>query len=125
MAPFLLTALPTALPTADPQNLHNPILDMRAIPSGEVDLPALITAIFDGLANVIAASGAAAANTIAASGGAVANGLGASGGTVANAGSSKPTTVFNSTLAGMAIGEKVGRAMARDLMEGLTTDQRV
>lgn len=78
------------------------------------DLAAFITAIFDGLANTIAATGGAAANTIAATGGAVANGLG---------GDTTTTTDTNATVAarslgedmGTTLGENVGKAIAEDL----------
>ncbi|RWQ94478.1 hypothetical protein C8Q69DRAFT_445411 [Paecilomyces variotii] len=123
MAPHLLTALPTLQPrTVD--NIDNilntnprsiaPTLRIRDIPSSEVDLPAFITAVFDGIANVIAASGGAAANTIAATGGAVANGLGTDG----TESSSAPAST-NTTLIGRALGEKVGRAVAQELTDAL------
>jgi hypothetical protein len=93
------------------------MLNIRDVPSAEVDLPAFITAIFDGLANVIAAAGDAAANTIAATGGAVANGLDADG--------SIPAAVNNSTVAGRAKLDKVGRGVAAELTEALAGRRRV
>ncbi|GAD97025.1 hypothetical protein PVAR5_5694 [Paecilomyces variotii No. 5] len=110
MAPQLLTARPTLQPRA----LDTPTLRIRDIPSSEVDLPAFITAVFDGIANVIAASGGAAANTIAATGGAVANGLGTDG--TESSSTAAPT---NTTLIGRALGEKVGRTVARELTDAL------
>ncbi|KAJ9365553.1 hypothetical protein DTO280E4_522 [Paecilomyces variotii] len=110
MAPHLLTALPTL----QPRTVDTPTLRIRDIPSSEVDLPAFITAVFDGIANVIAASGGAAANTIAATGGAVANGLGTDG----TESSSAPAST-NTTLIGRALGEKVGRAVAQELTDAL------
>ena len=98
-------------------HLTDPTLNARETHSAEVDLPAYITAIFDGLANVIAAAGGAAANTIAATGGAIANGLD-SDGTV-------PAAVSNSTLAGRAKLDKVGRAVAVELTEALAGRGRV
>ncbi|KAJ9412238.1 hypothetical protein DTO045G8_388 [Paecilomyces variotii] len=111
MAPHLLTALPTL----QPRTVDTPTLRIRDIPSSEVDLPAFITAVFDGIANVIAASGGAAANTIAATGGAVANGLGTDG---TESSSSTPAST-NTTLVGRALGEKVGRAVAQELTDAL------
>ncbi|KAJ9265200.1 hypothetical protein DTO027B5_5190 [Paecilomyces variotii] len=111
MAPQLLTALPTL----QPRTVDTPTLRIRDIPSSEVDLPAFITAVFDGIANVIAASGGAAANTIAATGGAVANGLGTDG---TESSSSTPAST-NTTLVGRALGEKVGRAVAQELTDAL------
>ncbi|KAJ9211055.1 hypothetical protein DTO166G4_7346 [Paecilomyces variotii] len=111
MAPQLLTALPTL----QPRTVDIPTLRIRDIPSSEVDLPAFITAVFDGIANVIAASGGAAANTIAATGGAVANGLGTDG---TESSSSTPAST-NTTLVGRALGEKVGRAVAQELTDAL------
>ncbi|KAJ9198974.1 hypothetical protein DTO021D3_8568 [Paecilomyces variotii] len=110
MAPHLLTALPTL----QPRTVDTPTLRIRDIPSSEVDLPAFITAVFDGIANVIAASGGAAANTIAATGGAVANGLGTDG----TESSSTPAST-NTTLIGRALGEKVGRTVAQELTDAL------
>ncbi|KAJ9388347.1 hypothetical protein DTO063F5_2678 [Paecilomyces variotii] len=112
MAPHLLTALPTL----QPRTVDTPTLRIRDIPSSEVDLPAFITAVFDGIANVIAATGGAAANTIAATGGAVANGLGTDG--TESSSSSTPTST-NTTLVGRALGEKVGRAVAQELTDAL------
>ncbi|KAJ9269255.1 hypothetical protein DTO212C5_4750 [Paecilomyces variotii] len=111
MAPQLLTALPTL----QPRTIDTPTLRIRDIPSSEVDLPAFITAVFDGIANVIAASGGAAANTIAATGGAVANGLGTDG---TESSSSTPAST-NTTIIGRALGEKVGRAVAQELTDAL------
>ncbi|KAJ9199068.1 hypothetical protein DTO164E3_4772 [Paecilomyces variotii] len=111
MAPQLLTALPTL----QPRTVDTPTLRIRDIPSSEVDLPAFITAVFDGIANVIAASGGAAANTIAATGGAVANGLGTDG---TESSSTTPAST-NTTIIGRALGEKVGRAVAQELTDAL------
>jgi len=73
--PLLIAALPLTTATLPIPSFSN--IQIRDATTGaEVDLPAFITAIFDGLANVIAATGGAAANTIAATGGAAANGLG-------------------------------------------------
>jgi hypothetical protein len=74
--------------------------------------------VFDGIANVIAASGGAAANTIAATGGAVANGLGTDGTP------STPATT-NTTLIGRALGGKVGRAVAEELTDALAGKKKM
>ncbi|KAL1850108.1 hypothetical protein Plec18167_005380 [Paecilomyces lecythidis] len=110
MVPQLLTARPTL----QRREHDTPTLRIRDIPTSEVDLPAFITAVFDGIANVIAASGGAAANTIAATGGAVANGLGSDGTESSSTGA--PT---NTTLIGRALGEKVGRTVAQELADAL------
>ena len=91
-----------------------PVIDPSIIPAGQIDLPAFITAVFNGLANVIAATGGAAANTIAATGGAVANGLGSS------ARADPVQRRATSAAAGKKIGEIIGRAVAEDMEEVFT-----
>ena len=71
-----------------------------------------MTAIFNGITNVIEASGDAAANTIGATGGAVGNGLG-SDGTVSSA------TATNATLIARDLTRKVGKTVAQELRVAL------
>jgi len=110
---FLLTLLviATAAPTTNShlRQMAGTPLTVRDANGQDIDLPAFITALFNGLANTILATGDATANAIAATGGMLANDNAASA-----AAGVLNVPVANSTLLARELVKMFGQREAED-----------